>query len=477
MRGAYDVEQVRQAEAALAATLPPGTLMDRAATGIATGCRALLGRVYGARVVLLVGSGDNGGDALFAGAALARRGARVDAVLLGPRAHDGGLRALLAAGGCVVAPGQAREAAPLIGRADLVLDGILGIGGAGGLRPDAEELVGRVEASRAVLVSVDVPSGIDASTGEVAGCAVHADVTLTPGAWKPGLLVDPGASHAGIVHVIDIGLAGHLPQPDVEVLEDGDVARLLPRPGPESDKYRRGVVAVVAGSDTYPGAAVLCSGAALHSGSGMVRYVGPAGATAAVLARWPEVVAGDGRVQARVVGPGIAEPDAVAAHVAQPEPAVLDAACTTLHARARGPLLLTPHAGELATLLGAERSDIEARRLHWAREAARVTGATVLLKGSTTIVAAPGGPVRLNPTGTPWLATAGSGDVLAGLAGALLAGGLSPYDAGSVAAWLHGLAGRAASGGGPTTSADVLAALPDVMRAALTGRGPERFLP
>nr|WP_231134845.1 NAD(P)H-hydrate dehydratase [Motilibacter deserti] len=469
---AYDVEAVRAAEAALAAGLPAGTLMDRAAAGIAAACARLLGSTYGTRVVLLVGSGDNGGDALHAGARLGRRGARVDALCLGSRTHQEGAAALLAAGGRLHG---GTERADLLDDADLVVDGIVGIGGSGGLRPDAARVVARAEASAALLVAVDVPSGVDASTGEATGEVVHADVTLTPGTLKPGLLVDPGSSCAGLVEVVDIGLGPHLAAlgaPDVEALEADDVAALLPAPGPESDKYQRGVVGVVAGSDEYPGAAVLCAGAAVRSGAGMVRYVGPDHATYRVLARWPEAVAGEGRVQARVIGPGIPELDAVLDQVARPEPVVLDATAATAYARAGGPALLTPHAGELVRVLAAAgveatREQVEARRLHWAREAARATGCVVLLKGSTTVVAAPDGRVRVNPTGTPWLATAGSGDVLAGVAGALLAGGLPPFDAGSVAAWLHGLAGRLAADGASTSASAVLDALPAALRAVL----------
>ncbi|NHC44023.1 NAD(P)H-hydrate dehydratase [Motilibacter aurantiacus] len=469
MRTAYDVEAVRSAEAALAAGLPDGTLMDRAAAGIAAGCARLLGGAYGARVVLLVGSGDNGGDALHAGARLARRGARVDALALGGRQHPGGAAALRAAGGRLHGPGEGLD---LLDDADLVLDGIVGIGGSGGLRPEAARAVARAEGSAALLVAVDVPSGVDAATGEAAGAAVHADVTLAPGALKPGLLVDPGATYAGLVEVVDIGLGPWLGAPAVEALDADDVAALLPVPGPDADKYSRGVVGVVAGSDEYPGAAVLCAGAAVRGGAGMVRYVGPGHATDRVLARWPEVVAGGGRVQARVIGPGIPELDAVLDQVARPEPVVLDAAAATAYARAGGPALLTPHAGELVRVLAAAglevgRGQVEARTLHFAREAARRTGCVVLLKGSTTVVAAPDGRARVNPTGTPWLATAGSGDVLAGLAGALLAGGLDAYDAGSVAAWVHGLAGRLAADGAPTSASAVLDALPGALRATL----------
>ncbi|WP_097900723.1 NAD(P)H-hydrate epimerase, partial [Streptomyces sp. b94] len=256
MRRAYSVETVRAAEAALMQRLPEGALMQRAAAGLAAACGDLLrrnGRVYGSRVLLLVGSGDNGGDALYAGARLARRGAGVRALLLAPdRAHPGGLAALRAAGGQVV------DGPDGLGVLDLVVDGITGIGGRGGLRPDAAELLHTVTRDRTPVLSVDLPSGVEADTGEVHGDAVRADATVTFGTYKPGLLIDPAAEHAGALRLVDIGLGPELPEPpDLEALQYADVAALLPEPGAESDKYRRGVVGVVAGSARYPGAAVL----------------------------------------------------------------------------------------------------------------------------------------------------------------------------------------------------------------------------
>ncbi|QKW08638.1 NAD(P)H-hydrate dehydratase [Streptomyces sp. NA04227] len=476
MRSAYGVETVRAAERALMARLPEGTLMQRAAAGLAAASAELLGRVYGARVVLLVGSGDNGGDALYAGARLARRGASVAAVLLNPdRVHRGGLASLRAAGGRV----SADPRADLAGAA-LVMDGITGIGGRGGLRPEAAELARAARESGAALVAVDLPSGVDADTGEVPGEAVRADATVTFGTYKPGLLVDPGREYAGAVRLVEIGL--ELP-PQEAVLcapQYADIARLLPRPVAESDKYRRGVVGVVAGSARYPGAAVLAVAGALHGGAGAVRYVGPA--ADAVIARFPEtlVSAGPpekaGRVQSWVVGPGIGEnPEAVAEVLRAEVPVLVDAdglrfaGEATLRAR-RAPTVLTPHAGEAAALLGTSRDEVESARLTAVRELAARYGATALLKGSTTLVAAPGGgPVRVNPTGTPWLATAGSGDVLSGLTGSLLAAGLDGPDAAMSGAYLHGLAGRFAARGGPARAFEVAEALAEAWRDVRDG--------
>ncbi len=449
--------------------------MQRAAAGLAAACADLLGRVYGRRVVLLVGSGDNGGDALYAGARLARRGAGVTAVLLAPdHAHPGGLAALRRAGGSVA--GAAGDAGAAIDRADLVVDGIVGIGGKGGLRPDAAPLAERAARSRAAVVAVDLPSGVEADTGEVLGAAVRADLTVTFGTHKPGLLVDPAREYAGTVRPVDIGLAPELPaEPELEALQHADVAGLLPLPVFESDKYRRGVVGVAAGSARYPGAAVLAVSGALRGGAGAVRYVGPAGQ--AVIARFPETLVSDqgphkaGRVQAWVVGPGAGDDAATVAEVLDTDvPVLIDADGLRLAdrdaVRARtAPTLMTPHAGEAAALLGVAREQVEGARLSSVRELAARYRATVLLKGSTTLVADPdGGPVRVNPTGTPWLATAGSGDVLSGLAGSLLAAGLTARDAGSVAAYLHGLAGRLAAHGAPIGAHDVAEAIPEAWR-------------
>lgn len=464
MRTAYSVETVRAAERELMARLPEGTLMQRAAAGLGAACADLLGRVYGSRIALLVGSGDNGGDALYAGARLARRGAGVTAILLTPeRAHAGGLAALRRAGGRAMGTSGAEA---LIERADLVVDGIVGIGGKGGLRPEAAPLAAAAERSRAAVIAVDLPSGVDVETGEVRGTALRADLTVTFGTHKPGLLIDPAREYAGVVRLVDIGLALPNDAVELEALQHADVARLLPLPAAETDKYRRGVVGIAAGSARYPGAAVLAVAGALRGGAGAVRYVGPAGE--AVIARFPETLVSDGgpkkagRVQAWVVGPGAGDDAATVAEVlATDVPVLLDAdglrlADPAAVRKRTAPTLMTPHAGEAAALLGVAREEVEEARLASVRELAARYAATVLLKGSTTLVAAGGaGAVRVNPTGTGWLATAGSGDVLSGLAGSLLAAGLSAMDAASVAAYLHGLSARFAADGAPVGAQDV----------------------
>ncbi len=495
MLSAHTVEQVRAAEAELMAGLPEGALMQRAAYGLAAAIADFLGTTYGARVLLLVGSGDNGGDALFAGAHLARRGAGVEAVLLDPgRAHQDGLAALLRSGGRVVTAATAA-------RPDVIVDGIVGIGAGGALRPAAVAALAALPA--APVVAVDVPSGVSVDDGRTAGEHVRAALTVTFGTHKVAHLVDPAAAACGAVTLVDIGLG--LPRAAVTALQPADVAALLPVPGGDDHKYTRGVVGVRTGSASYPGAAVLSVAGADCGLAGMVRYVGSAGA--AVLARFPEVTVGPGRVQAWVVGSGGGADAgrALAAAMSEPTPIVVDAdalrhlsdppdgqpsgpglsesqpagpgpsesqpsgpGLSDGHRLASGRrLVLTPHAGELARLLDVPRDEVEADPLASVRRAARETTATVLLKGRRTLVATPEGAARVNLTGTPWLATAGTGDVLAGLIGALLAAGLTPYDAASVGAWLHGAAATRASGGGPIVASGVAAALPATIRDVL----------
>ncbi|WP_433610921.1 NAD(P)H-hydrate dehydratase [Dactylosporangium sp. CA-139114] len=464
MRAAWRVAQVRAAEESLMQTLPDGALMQRAAAGLARRCADTLPRVYGARVLLLVGPGNNGGDALYAGALLARRGARVDALLFDPdRVHRGGAEALYRAGG------RLSEAAP--DGADLVVDGILGIGGHGGLREPAAAKVADIAGILigAPVIAVDVPSGVDADTGAVTGMAVHADITVTFGVLKPGLLVGAGAVHAGIVELVDIGLTGHLDgEPALYVPDSDDIAAWWPRAQPSDNKYSRGVVGLATGSDKYPGAAVLSTAGALAGPVGLVRYAGSA--ADAVRLHHPPVIATErvadaGRVQAWACGSGLGTDERaygeLRAVLGAPVPAILDADALTLLADARladwlrerdAPTVVTPHDGEFQRLSGGAPGD---DRVAAAVTLAARMDAVVLLKGYRTIVATPDGRVYVNLTGTAALATGGTGDVLAGLLGALLAGGMQAEHAAVAAAYTHGLAGRRAAEGGPVTASDV----------------------
>jgi len=464
MRYAHAVTDVRAAERELMARLPEGFLMQRAAFGLATVAAGMLrdaGAVYGSRVVLLVGVGDNGGDALYAGALLAGRGASVHALLADPaRAHAGGLSDLRDAGGRVAADYS------VLDHADLIVDGLLGIGGRGGLRGVFAELAAVAHESRVPILAVDLPSGIDADTGEVGGAAVQADVTATFGTHKPGLFVDPGAAHAGVVEFVDIGLEfPRSVEPILENLQEEDVRALLPTPSRSSHKYSRGVVGLAVGSERYPGAALLSVGAALRSGVGAVRYSGPVD----VVGSYPEVIAGGGRVQAWVVGSGLGQDDEAVRRLlnvlATDVPVVVDADGLRLLPRKAidraAPTILTPHAGEAAALLDVTVEQIEGQRLENVRRLAELYDATVLLKGPFTLIADPlTSMVRVNTHASPALATAGSGDVLAGLIGGLLAGGLAPYDAASVGAYLHGAAGLLAARSGPVAAGDLVATLP-----------------
>jgi len=307
---------------------------------------------------------------------------------------------------------------------------------------------------------------------------------------QPGLLLPPASHLVGRADVVDLGLRPGLAEhrPAVTRLAPADVAELWPVPGPADHKYTRGVVGVVAGSGAYPGAAVLTVAGALGAGCGMVRYAGPEPVRRMVVAAHPEVVAGsttDLRVQAWVVGPGVADDDeqagraraAIAHAIARGLPLVVDAGGLELLPRRLNPLVvLTPHAGELASLLATHdvrvtREEVTAEPALWAIEAARRTGATVLLKGHTTVIAGQAG-LLTQAEAPAWLATAGAGDVLAGVLGALLTGrsadavadtGLVPRLA-AAAALVHGTAAWAA-GPGPVTASAVADALPGVVRA------------
>lgn len=448
MRAAHTVEQVRAAEAVALASVPDGALMQRAAAGLAAAVVDLLDGCYGARVLLLVGPGDNGGDALYAGARLARRGAQVEAFLLQDSRY---LADFTAAGGRVVSQPTRRP--------DLVVDGITGIGGRPGLDPRVVDLLRHLD--DVPVVSVDVPSGVGVDTGELPADHVRADLTVTFGTHKVCHLVDPAALACGVVHLVELDL--ELPAAPVEALTAADVWAMLPRPEPSDHKYTRGVVGLRTGSERYPGAGVLSAAGAASGLCGMVRYLGPVAHE--VRAVHPHVVAAAGRVQAWVVGSGSDEDAAEAWAVARDAdvPAVVDAdALRFVRTPARRNLILTPHAGELGELLGIPRDEIERSPLRYAREAADHYGCVVVLKGRRTIIVE-AERVRVTTSGTPWLAVAGSGDVLAGVIGALAAAGLSPFDAASVGSWLHGAAATLASADGPLTPLAIAHAIPRVV--------------
>lgn len=508
---AYTGSQIRAAEAPL---LEGGgdSLMQRAAHGLSVAIARELtaaGRpLYGGRLVVLAGSGNNGGDALFAAVRLNRRGMGTTAVLTSSRTHPEALQAFEAAGGTVLTLAGIRadgdrslpageiesgsgEAAQLCAEADVVIDGILGTGGRGGLREPAASLVkalpARVEGSRTapLIVACDLPSGMDADTGRVEGTVLPAGLTVTFGAAKSGLFINPGAEYAGRVQTIPIGIGKHLPEPDLHRLETADLAQLWTVPDTAAHKYSRGVLGIVAGSAQYPGAALLTAQGALDTGVGMVRYLGPPPVARLINASLPEVVCSQesvagSHVQAWLVGPGIGDDDDQVQRardaIDSGLPAVVDASALPLLPDELEPhVILTPHAGELQGVLAnqgvdAARADIESSAAEYARLAAGLTGATVLLKGSTTLTASPSGTLVSQSEGTSWLSTAGSGDTLAGILGALAATfaespqaiapvGLAGPDRFAVlaamAASIHGRAAALASAGGPISSSDI----------------------
>ena len=495
---AWSSQAVREAELPLLAAGEP--LMALASRALATIVLQRLtsrrGQVAGARVVALVGSGNNGGDALHAAAYLARRGVAVEIVTFASSLHPEGTAAVSRTGARLL---TAQEASPQrVASSDVVLDGVTGIGGQLGLREPAASFfpaLASVMASgphRPLIVAVDVPSGSRADGGAVAPGLLPADVTVAMGAAKPVSLLPPAAGLCGELVVVDLGLDLSAWAPTVIRLEAGDIAALWPVPQANSHKYTRGVVGIMAGSSAYPGAAVLATSAAVRTGVGMVRYRGPDDVAHAVLAAHPEVVHGSGRVQASVLGSGIGTGDlmrlaqvreALDAAVAAGEGVVADAsALAILPPRVPASVVLTPHAGEMAALLSGRgesitRNEVEADPVAALQRAVDLTGATVLLKGEVTLVAGPGTPIYSQAEATPWLATAGAGDTLAGIIGALLAGHGSQVRANpaitaalaAAGASVHGRAARTASAGGPISATDVAQALPATIRSILQG--------
>ncbi|MDT5238453.1 MAG: ADP-dependent NAD(P)H-hydrate dehydratase / NAD(P)H-hydrate epimerase, partial [Mycobacterium sp.] len=337
------------------------------------------------------------------------------------------------------------------------------------------EVFAAVDAAGIPVVAADLPSGIDVETGAADGPHVHAALTVTFGGLKPVHAL----GDCGRVELVDIGL--DLPATDLVGVDAADVVGRWPVPGAADDKYSQGVTGVLAGSAAYPGAAILCTGAAVAATSGMVRYAGSAAAE--VVSHRPEVVAAPtvsavGRVQAWVVGPGLGTDEAGAAALwfalDTDLPVIVDADALTilaahpdLVAKRDAPTVLTPHAGEFARLAGHPPGD---DRVAATRRLADAFGATVLLKGNVTVIAEPGsaGHVYLNPAGQSWAATAGSGDVLSGVIGALLAAGLPTGEAAAMAAFVHARAANlSAADPGPRPVPTSAARILEHLRAAI----------
>ncbi|MGB3185433.1 MAG: NAD(P)H-hydrate epimerase [Ornithinimicrobium sp.] len=487
---AYSVDSVRAAEQELMASLQEGELMLRAARGLAEVVRSRAAQQGGRTVAVLVGGGNNGGDGLFAAVDLAGDH-RVQILYVGEEIHHDGSTAARAAHVPLIGLERSNttlppEAVEVLAGADIVLDALTGIGGRAGLSGAMRALVESID-DDSYLVAADLPSGVDPSGHRIGAGAVFADETVTLGVAKPVHLLPVTEPAVGLLTVVDIGLQMDDVTAAVERMEHDDVASMWPVPSARDQKYTRGVVGIIAGSDTFPGAAILATTSAVESGAGMVRYTGPAQATAHVIAAAPEAVPASGRVQAWVLGPGV-DPEAtdeagrvqvaaITEALESDDPCVVDAGALALFDYPRNaPTLLTPHAGELAVFLtnwpGHEevtREQVEAAPVAYAHAAAQASGATMLLKGASTVVAVPdeGMPIRIASSAPAWLATAGAGDVLAGLCGTLLAAGLSPRDAGSLAALVHGIAADDANPGGPLRALRVARAIPTTVARLL----------
>jgi ADP-dependent NAD(P)H-hydrate dehydratase / NAD(P)H-hydrate epimerase len=477
------------------------TLMENAGREVASAVVDVLGGTYGRRAVVVCGKGNNGGDGLVAARHLASRGVAVSVVLL----EDGSVFRDAAAAnlerlGRTVARVRAFDPGSLereLARADVAVDAIFGTGFrgvAGGAAASAIELV---NGAGITVVSADIPSGVNGETGSVDGVAVRADVTVTFGAPKPGVILLPGAANAGILEVVDIGFPDDLIRSDLALVGSSDVAGWLP--GRDADTHKRdaGYAVVVAGSDAMTGAVGLAASAAYRAGAGLVavgvpepilRAVQPL-AREAIFAPLPATASGtiSGRSErldaileqadALAIGPGMTtEPD-TAAFVRDlvrsvETPVVLDAdGLNAFAGRAselaerHADLVLTPHAGEFARLAEVPVAELDADRVGHVRKLAAQTNAIVLLKGSRTLIAAPDGSVRVSATGGPFLATGGTGDVLTGVIAGFLARGVAPFDAASAAAFVHGVAGRLAADrtGEGTVAGDVLGRLAEAM--------------
>ena len=482
MIGAWGTQEVYAAETALMATLPEGGLMARAVEGLLAVTRARIEERGARRVVGMIGTGNNGADALYALAHLAADGHPVAAVTT-ERVHEGAREAAVEAG---VVFGSGDAAVAIVADADLVVDGVLGIGGRPQVPDFARPWVAAV-ADEAYVIAVDLPTGADPAGRSGDPDGVFADETVTFSVLKPVHLLPATEARCGRLTVVDIGLEIAAP-PAVRRLVRDDVSRLWPVPGPTDDKYSRGVVGVVAGSQDFPGAAVLAVTGAVAAGAGMVRYVGPSRPADLVASAVPEAVHGPGRVQAWVIGPGLVatgedgddrlDPEqrtVIEEALASEVPVLIDAGgldlllATDLGVRRGRPTLLTPHAGECARLLGIERAEVEADPVAHAEELARRTGASVLLKGSHTIVvsADAGGAVWSQADAPAWTGTAGAGDVLSGLVGTLLAAGLEPGVAGALGALVHGVAADDSNPGGPVRALGLAEALASTVAGLL----------
>ncbi len=457
------------------AGVPSLELMERASAGLAD---LVMEVAPQGRVAVVCGSGNNGGDG-YAAARLLRAGGRDVLVLAATSPGDLQGDALVQAERLEGAPPQPFDAAALDG-ASAIVDALLGTGFSGAPRGAVGEAVAAIAAANAPVVACDVPSGVDASTGEVHGAAVRAAATATFHALKPGLFVNPGKSYAGRVRLIDIGIPREAPvEPaDAGLLDDAPLLAGLGERQVGWTKFTSGHVLVVGGATGLVGAVVLAATGAMRSGAGYVTACLPASQQPVAAAHLVEVMqlaladdaghhtpagvdavleAAEAHGGTVVLGPGLGRSDGAQAFARElatrtAAPLLLDADGLNAHAGKLDLLagrdaatVLTPHAGELGRLLEVDSAEVERRRLHHARAAARAADAIVVLKGDDTVIARADGFVAVSPGATPALATAGTGDVLSGIAGALLARRVEPFRAACTAVRLHARAGAAAA--------------------------------
>ncbi|MCJ2035410.1 NAD(P)H-hydrate dehydratase [Methylobacterium sp. J-068] len=491
------VEAMRRVDAAAIAGGTPGrVLMERAGAAVAERARALA--AASDRILVLCGPGNNGGDGFVAARLLAEAGFAVDLVGLAPLESLSG-DAAEAASAWSGPVGTLAKLGDLAGYA-LVIDALFGAGLARDLEGEVADLVARLVESGRPVLAVDVPSGIDGDTGAVRGTAVRATETVTFVAPKPGHLLEPGRSHCGTLHVAGIGtgaadLAAGLGDDAPVWRNDPDLWRGgFPRLTAASHKYTRGHALVLSGPAYRTGAARMAARGALRIGAGLVTLVSPASALAENAAHCTAIMLRacegaddlddllvDERLNVVLAGPGLgagaATRDLMAVAAAAGRALVLDAdALTSFKGQARllaahladgdAQAVLTPHEGEFARLFeGTDAVDPEGGKLERARRAAALAGAVVVLKGADTVIAAPDGRAAINDHGTPYLGTAGAGDVLAGLVAGLLAQGMAPFEAACAAVWLHGDAGLRHGPG--LIAEDLPEMMPAVLRALL----------
>jgi ADP-dependent NAD(P)H-hydrate dehydratase / NAD(P)H-hydrate epimerase len=478
--------------------IPGLELMERAGFGLAELVAEL---VPTGRVVIVCGKGNNGGDGFVAARALRDRGREVELLSLAAISDLRG-DARTNAERLTGDPPKPFEASALAGASGIV-DAILGTGFAGEPRDPAAGVIEAINSAAdegAVVIACDIPSGVNGSTGEIAGGAVRARATATFHAAKPGLWIAPGKSHAGEVTVIEIGIpAGGPADPSIGLIEDG-VTDGVPRRGSESTKFAAGSMLVCGGSLGLTGAPCLACESAMRAGAGYVTAFVPSSLNPIFEGRLLEVMtvplSDDGgsldpggadqvleraaRAGSLVLGPGLGRQDGATALArtlarAAEVPLLLDADGLNAHAGAlrsladrTAPTVLTPHAGELARLLETDSEAVAAKRLESARRAASAARAIVVLKGDDTIVAEPDGRVGISRGGAPALATAGTGDVLSGVIGAYLAKAMDPLHAACAGVFVHARAGRlAARSLGPegVIARDVIEALPRALPA------------